>query len=480
MSDPHAHPPAQPSGRSPRVLVAVAAAIVFVVAGAAVVALFVTRDTGPHYPKQWDSRVTDIVSFNEATRGLKYKHPVEIEFMTDDAFTKTLSRANGPTAAEKQQIDQLSAGYRALGLISGDVDLYQQSQDLQSGGTLAYYDPKTKKIRVRGTDMTPALRVTLAHEMTHVLQDQYFDLNRLEKTKDDGERSAFRAVVEGDAVGVENAYVEQLPVADKASYQSESKQSSGTAGYDKSSQVLVANFTAPYIIGPPFVATLKAKGGNPAIDEAIKHPPASEAALLDIFTYFADQVPVSVEVPVVGDAEKKLDASPLGATTWYLMLARRLPGNVAAKAVDGWAGDSALTYSKSDGSVCVRARYDGKTSADTEAMKVMLDQWVAQGPADSASTSTSRSYVELNACDPGKDAQLSGTDQSVAAIELLAVRLQVVEAGFEQGATATVVDCISNKVLDQLTLADLGNDAESTAIHQKFLDSMSAAVVACH
>jgi hypothetical protein len=470
---------AEPSHRSPRVLVAVAAAILFVVAGGAALALFLTRDTGPHYPKQWDSRVTDIVSFDEATRGLKYKHPVEIEFMNDDAFTKTLGATKAPTAAEKTQIDQLSAGYRALGLISGDVDLYQQTQDLQSGGTLAYYDPKTKKIRVRGTDMTPGVRVTLAHEMTHVLQDQYFDLGRLEKTKDDGERTAFRAVVEGDAVGIEKAYIAQLSAADAASYESDSKQSSDTAGYDKSSQVLVANFTSPYIIGPPFVATLKAKGGNPAIDDAIKRPPASEAALLDIFTYFADQVPVSVETPSVGAGEKKLDTNPLGATTWYLMLARRLPGNVAAKAVDGWAGDSALTYSQADGTVCVRARYDGKTSADTGAMADLLRQWVAQGPADSASTTTSGAYVELNACDPGKDAQLAGTDQSVAAIELLAVRLQVVQAGFEQGATATVVDCISNKVLDQLTLADLASDADPTVVRQKLTGTMISAVAGC-
>jgi hypothetical protein len=455
------------------------AAVVFVVAGGGAVALFLTRDTGPHYPKQWDSRVTDIVSFDEATRGLKYKHPVEIEFMSEDDFAKSLSASDGPTAKDKAQLDQITAAYRAIGLIGGDVDLYQQSKDIQSGGTLAYYDPKTKKIRVRGTDMTPALRVTLAHEMTHVLQDQYFDLNRLDKMKDDGERTAFRAVVEGDAVGVQNAYVDKLSVADKASYDSDSTQSSDNSGYDKAPEVLVANFTSPYIVGPPFVAALKAKGGNPAVDDAIKSPPASEAALLDIFTYFDHAVPFSVEAPVVGDGEKKIDSNPLGATTWYLMLARRLPGSDAAKAVDGWGGDSALTYSEADGTVCVRSRYQGKTSADTDEMVTLLQQWVSQSPGGTASTSRAGSYVELKACDPGKDAQLPGTDQSVAAMELLAVRLQIVDEGFQQGAKAPFLQCTSNGVIGRLTLADLGKDADPTASKQKFTDSLTAAAAAC-
>ena len=48
-----------------------------------------------------------------------------------------------------------------------------------SEGTLAYYDPSGEQVFVRGTELTPAVRVTLAHELAHVLQDQHFDLERL-------------------------------------------------------------------------------------------------------------------------------------------------------------------------------------------------------------------------------------------------------------------------------------------------------------
>ena len=48
--------------------------------------------------------------------------------------------------------------------------------------TLAFYDPRTQDVYVRGTDTTaPATRVTLAHELTHALQDQHFDLRALQR-----------------------------------------------------------------------------------------------------------------------------------------------------------------------------------------------------------------------------------------------------------------------------------------------------------
>ena len=460
-------------------LVAAIAALVFVLAGGAAVALFLTRDTGPHYPKEWDARVTDIVKFDEATRGLKYKHPVKIEFMSEDDFTKTLTAEDGPTDEEKAQMQQFTAAYRALGLIGGDVDLLQQTQDIQSGGTLAYYDPKTKVIRVRGTEMTPALRVTLAHEMTHVLQDQYFDLNRLEKIKDDGAQTAFRAVVEGDAVGVENAYIDQLSPADKQAYDDENQKSGDSSGYDKAPQVLVANFTSPYIVGPPFVATLKAKGGNPAVDEAIKTPPASEAALLDLFTYLKNTTPLTVQPPDLGEGQTKIDASGIGATTWYLMLARRLPAADAIKSIDGWGGDSSLTYTETTGRVCVKARYQGKTSADTDTMAALLDEWVAQSPADTALTTRDGSVIELQSCDPGKDAVLPGTDRSVLAMELLAVRLQIVQSGYEQGAKASRVECFSDQVVAGLSLDDLSDTADQAQVKQKVASLEQSAALTC-
>ena len=56
------------------------------------------------------------------------------------------------------------------------------TSSLQTSGVLAYYSPKTKKITVKGTSTDDiSTRVTVAHELTHALQDQHFDLRKLEK-----------------------------------------------------------------------------------------------------------------------------------------------------------------------------------------------------------------------------------------------------------------------------------------------------------
>ena len=46
----------------------------------------------------------------------------------------------------------------------------------------------------------------LAHELTHVLQDQHFDLNKLRTDAAAGADLAVLSLIEGDAVSIENEY----------------------------------------------------------------------------------------------------------------------------------------------------------------------------------------------------------------------------------------------------------------------------------
>ncbi len=382
-----------PARKRPRALVLAAIGAVAIVLIAATGVLYVrSRPSGPSYPKQWDSRVTDIVAFDEKERGLTFKHPVEIEFLSEDDFKADVTSSEDELSSEdRQKIDDETAAFRSLGLIDGGVDLFKEQNDLSGGGTLAYYSPDTKKVRVRGTEITPALRVTLAHELTHALQDQYFDLNATEKKlQTDGEKTAFRALAEGDAVGIENAYVKAMSDADRTAYQNEDKAAGDSSGYDKAPPIMVANFTAPYTVGPPFVAALRAKGGNHGVDAALRKPPVSEAAVLNLFGYLDANTVVPVPVPPLDAGQRHIDDGDFGATTWFLMLARRLDVHDAIKAVDGWGGDSYVTYAGADDKVCVRARYQGRTSADSDAMQTLLQSWADKGTGRSEHVDTRR------------------------------------------------------------------------------------------
>src|SRR4029453_17971619 len=66
-------------------------------------------------------------------------------------------------------------------------------------------------------EVTPFVREVLAHELTHALDDQWFDLNRPQLDVADDETSfGFGALAEGDAMRIEHAYVGSLSQREQA------------------------------------------------------------------------------------------------------------------------------------------------------------------------------------------------------------------------------------------------------------------------
>src|SRR4051794_9739088 len=190
-----------------------------VVAGAAVI---VRRNREQSYPAQWDARVAPIAAKVAALRGLTFKHPVKVNYLPPAEFAKKVTA--GPEDLKKRgaEIDKASGVLRAGGLIGAKVNLSQAVNATQAADTLAFYDDETKQIYVRGNGaFTVETRVTLAHELTHVLQDQYFDLGKLSKAAQrstSGSSDALTALVEGDATRVEQKYVAALPAAQQQKY----------------------------------------------------------------------------------------------------------------------------------------------------------------------------------------------------------------------------------------------------------------------
>ena len=75
-------------------------------------------------PTKWDPRIVDYVKFVEKERGLKFEHPIPVDFLSDKKFVKTLKGDDHkPTKAERTSADHYAGQMRALGLIEGDVDL---------------------------------------------------------------------------------------------------------------------------------------------------------------------------------------------------------------------------------------------------------------------------------------------------------------------------------------------------------------------
>ena len=167
------------------------------------------------HPAAWDARIQPYVKIAEKQRGLEFLHPVEVRFLPPAKFEKTVTTDEKELDKdEREEIEQFTGLMRALGLLSGDVDLFKAVNDLSGGGTLAYYSFDDERITIRGEQLTPAMRSTLVHELTHVLQDQHFKVGaRMSGCREEAEGRAVhlgvlhaRGILEGDAERVEHLY----------------------------------------------------------------------------------------------------------------------------------------------------------------------------------------------------------------------------------------------------------------------------------
>ncbi len=448
--------------RAPRWLIALAALVVLALIGAGA---YMVMKGGKDYPKEWDTRVDSIARWVAQERGLDFEHPVKVNFLTPEEYTEAATGGSDVEVAEDEQeaMDQAEAMLRALGLVSGELDLGEESKTLADSGSLAYYSPDTEEVYVRGTELNPGIRVTLAHELTHVLQDQHFDLDLA--NDDDG---VMRAIAEGDATRIEEAFsADVLTDAERAeSEQQQQGSSEDQEAVDSVSPALTAYFAAPYIFGPELLSYLERSGGVERIDEALADPPTGEV-LFDPLLYGTDAAddpdpPVEVEAP---EGAEVLEEDTVGSLTWYLMLAARLDPKAALAATDGIGGDALVLY-RADDRVCARAAASGDTPEDLDQLANALKLWAAMAPEGTATVTTADGRVELESCDPGADAPAIGSLE-LTVLGLPVSRTQVYNQLREVGADDDQARCAARRIIDELSLEEItgpGSDEISARI----------------
>lgn len=464
---PAAAPAESPSSDIPKWLILALVAVM--VAGVGLVAVVLLQDkphtdAGPTYPKQWDARVLPYVKIVQKERELTFLHPVPVRFLSDAAFEKTVTADEGKLDKdERKEIDQYTGLLRALGLLSGDVDLFDAFNDAHGSGTLAYYSPEKKEIVIRGDKLALAAQPTLVHELTHVLQDQHFAIgDRLDKLQAANEKKStteydvFDAIVEGDASRIATDYRSSLPAAQRrALAASEATQRTDVmAEYKKIPKVVLTMISSPYSLGEAMVQAAAANGGNAAVDDLFRDPPAHDSVLLDPLAGLAEpDKPAAVDVPTLAGGEKKFVSGEFGALSLYFMLAERMPDLDALAAADGWDGDAFVAFER-DGVSCERTAVRGDSPQATAALDAALRRWAAASPGSGAQVKDDGSLVRFESCDPGTTAA-AGRDASVQALTLVTIRSQLGAVLLKQGAPAPAARCIAEKAVRQFSVPTL-------------------------
>ena len=433
----------------------------------------VLRQTEKGFPKEWDPRVVELADFVQRERGALYEHPVPVDFLSPEEYSNRTRTEEGTLSEkDKAELEQFEGTMRALGLLAADVDLFKATNDLVDTGTLAFYDTAEKRVVVRGTEVTPGVAVTLAHELTHVLQDQIYGLDRFDGKQDkvtSGQTYAFGALAEADADRIEESYRDTLDQATKDAIDAESD--AGLADFEAAGipTALTSLFASPYGLGDAFVAVLKATKGQ-SVDAAFSRPPTTEEQILDPFEYIADRGAVPVKRPLTDGAEA-LDQGDFGAVSLMIVLAERIDPHQALAAATGWGGDSYAVFPK-DGRTCIRLNVTGDTPDDTAELTDALISWVAT-PGSAASTSRDGDIVHLESCDPGA-AAVAGTGGSEQALQLAAARGYVAVGTLDEGATTDQAKCFGSVVANGLTPEELAADELSPSLERKVAELVQA------
>jgi hypothetical protein len=440
-------------------------------------------------PSKWDPRVEKYVRFVEKHRKLKFDHPVRVEFLGDAAFVKAFQRDDPEiTKKDRAEAARIAGELRAVGLIEGPVDLIQSGRDLGATDTVGFYDQERKELFVRGTDLTDTdVRITLVHELTHALQDQQFNLTKLDDAVDgEGEDFALTALIEGDATSVEDDYLYSLPQDEQDAYFDEVPDA--TSAPDESTPpdippVLDTFTSGPYIFGSRYIEMLRQAGGEGRVDDSFATPPLTEEEIVDPVAARGAQAGRRVPAPkLAADERRRGKANEFGAWSLYLVLASRLDPELSLRAAEGWGGDRYVGFTKqgADDQECLRISIVGDTSTDTGELADAFSQWAALLPAGAATSERVGNRVDVTACDTG--ATTAADDATLeSAVTLLVDRNDIALEMMRAKAPPRIARCAADQLAADPSFVALLDAAEFTPEQEsEFSDAVGNAVTNCN
>ena len=148
----------------------------------------------------------EISTAVEQIRGLKFKTPVDMKIISGADVRRNFKAKIEPR--DEELAVHAQHAYVHMGLIPRGTSLLTSFLDTAETGVAGYYEPGTKIFYLVDHVDADQVRGVMAHELTHALEDQHYDLKAISKTAegDDDRSTAISAVIEGSASVVAMAF----------------------------------------------------------------------------------------------------------------------------------------------------------------------------------------------------------------------------------------------------------------------------------
>ena len=252
------------------------------------------------------SQINAIVKTLSAITGLPEKHPVAYAEISKRQLRQFLVKRIKKTLKPAElHADELSL--KIFGLVPQDFDLKQSTIDLLTEQAAAFYDYQERKLFLLDGSSFTAEQTTLAHELSHALADQNFDLSKYMDSSpgNDDEDLAHTAVVEGEASWLMVAYdlkasgQSPVPAREMLDTVAPDCSDSSMAEYPvlKSSPLYIQqSLLFPYSQGTLFFDAVYRKLGKPSFAEVFTDPPSDSAQIIHPDRYFDHEKEIKPEV----------------------------------------------------------------------------------------------------------------------------------------------------------------------------------------
>jgi hypothetical protein len=290
--------------------------------------------------------VAEAIPRIEKATGLRFKTPPKVEVRTKEQVRDFLLKKFDEETPSTELTGEEKA-YKLLGLIPDTMNLRNFLLRILTEQVVGYYDPAAKTLYVVNGADEQIVGVTITHELVHALQDQYANLDSLQKASTDNDRlAAAQALIEGEAQfeqlaimlgGAENIEARLPGTWERIREEIRNRQGEMPV-FATAPMVIQESLLFPYLSGAEFVNRVKEKKGNvnlfsdiPRSTEQVMHPAKFLATPAD--------EPTVVNLPAPRGATKVYE-NDMGEFGTRLALYRWLKdAATSARAAEGWDGD---------------------------------------------------------------------------------------------------------------------------------------------
>lgn len=328
----------------------------------------------PAEAKELFQSVDEIMQFASRDTGLPIKKKVkrkivsraEVEKYVGDKFKDDADRIR----FERSELVQ-----KKFGLLPRTFDLHSFLIKLLTEQVAGYYDEKTRTMNLLDWNAPEMQRPVMAHELTHALQDQSFDLKKMSKheeeienrglddldalVRNDEESTCRSAVMEGQAMIVlldyvlapQGGSVQKMPQVVDLMGDSMDK-SKDSPVFDSAPFLLQEELAFPYRQGMKFIRDLLVAGGKQlAYTGVLARMPRTTREIMEPKEYLAGHVVPPLLLPDFSFIKKDYepyDAGAMGELDVNILLRVYADEDVAKRLTPEWRGGSYYAAGRRD------------------------------------------------------------------------------------------------------------------------------------